>query len=367
MILTNEQSNILTEMAGPLLADMAAGADAVDTLASFYSKHLGCPIKFGRIHVAQTQKVIQKLQEKRPVAQEDLFRFCLEHDPTHLHWTESVIWEGSGWPAGKLWLRVDAAVTLSGITVGGKTVRRDNSVWTLERALQMLQEDMTPLTAELNLERRKQAIQSIQDSGLLLPGLRGMAQTLQGLASRQGGGRMLLELGNKSVPLGLTAAVLAEVEAEAGKFKDIQHMYSLLWAGQELLVCMEAVGNGEMPVAQGAELVRRVGQLLIIVAIVHLYMDGLPVVRQLSILDSAPGYVELVVEVMSCVFRAASPMLQDSSLELEPQMVDLEAAAKGAEVMAEYAEKQIIPQIEKQSAGHLDQLLSMAEDFASRA
>lgn len=359
MILTNGQSNILVELTAPLLTDMAAGVNARDTLAAFYESYLGSTRQhFGKIHVGGTRRVIRELWGNWPMMRDDASCFCVEHDPAHC------IYKEGSQSACNLWLRIDAVITLSNSAEGGDTARRDRSLWTLERKLYVPPEDVTPLNAELNWELRERAIRSLQDSGLLLPGLRSMAGTLRGLASRHGGGRMLLELGNESVPLGLTATILTEAKVETGEFRDVHYAYSLLWAVQELLRGLEAVGSGKMSVDQGAELVRQMGWILTFVAIVYLYMDGLPVIKQLNLLDDLPRGVELAVEVMSSVSKAAEPLLLDSRLELEPQWVDLEDAAKGAQSVAEYAEQCIIPQIVERSVVHLDQLLSMAMDFS---
>lgn len=121
----------------------------------------------------------------------------------------------------------------------------------------------------------------------------------------------------------------------------------------------QAVGQKTLPVAQGAERVRHVGQMMAVDAVMYYYPDGVRKADALGKLDAVADNIASAAEAASCVSKAAEPMLQAGELGADPLWVDLETAAKGAQAMGEYAQWNIIPEVVAQSSRHLDWLLGL--------
>lgn len=355
MLFTEEESRCITELSGRLLKGLISCRVPKDAVASFYSeyKYKGEPEKRGKLRASTFGTYRNQFYEKIETADGDLFRFCQEYDPQPRR-------KGS-MDDCSYWLRLDAAVTLSATAASGDRELVLRYLLMLEQTLGLPREDRIDVELGERLERR--AVQSIRNSGLLFPGLDNLAQTLHTLAARHDGGRMLLDAGNRPVPLRLAQPaplrLAADVVLDAGF--DLWTC-SWLWAGTEILRTAEAVGQGSLPVAQGAEQVRHVGHMMAVDAVMYYYPDGIQIADALSKLDAVSGNIVRAAEAASCVSRAAEPMLQAGSLGSDPVWVDLEMAAKGAQAVARYAQWNMIPEVAAQSRRHLDWLVRLGDE-----
>lgn len=347
MLFTEEESRDMTELSGHLLKGLVSCRTPKDAVASFYSeyKYPGEPEKRGMLCASAFGTYRNQFYEMIEAAGGDLLRFCQEHDPQPRR-------KGS-MDDCSYWLRLDAAATLSATAAGGDRELVLRYLLMLEQTLGLPKEDRINVELGERLERR--AVQSIRNSGLLFYGLGSLAQTLHTLAARHDGGRMLLDAGNRPAPLRLAADVV--LHARFGLWT-----CSWLWAGTEILRTVEAVGQGTLPAAQGAEQVRRVGHMMAVDAVMYFYPDGIQIADALSKLDAVPDNIVRAAETASCVSKAAGPMLQAGSLGLDPMWVDLEMAAKGAQAVARYAQWNIIPETVAQSRRHLDWLLGLVDE-----
>lgn len=355
MLFTEEESRDMTELSGRLLKGLISCRVPKDAVASFYSeyKYPGQPEKRGMIRASTFGTYRNQFYEMIEAADGDLLRFCQEHDPKPRR-------KGSMADCS-YWLRLDAAVTLSATAAGGDRELVLRYLLTLEQTLGLPREDRIDVELGERLERR--AVQSIRNSGLLFHGLGSLAQTLHALAARHDGGRMLLDAGNRPVPLRLPQPAPLRLTADVVlKARFGLWSCSWLWAGTEILRAAEAVGQGSLPAAQGAERVRHVGHVMVVDAVMYFYPDGIQIADALSKLDAVPNNIVRAAEAASCVSKAAEPMLQAGSLGIDPMWVDLEMAAKGAQAMARYAQWNMIPEVVAQSRRHLDWLLWLGEE-----
>lgn len=371
---TDEMARRMTGSAARLLSDMTSGFSARDEEAPVFNTHrdvmaaffrpyyAGKPEKFYKIHAAGILKQYNRFHRMIEAARGDLLHVCREYAPR--------LWRKGSADDCSYWLRLDAAVTLSSTAADRDTSKQDRWLVTMEQMLKLPRDiwcgkmfpmDRWSVKPDIALSEKLEqwAIRSIQGSGLLFSDLNDLAGTLRALAPRYGGGRMLLDSGSPSAPIGLIARSISDISSIVSQ----SNMYSRVWAGTELLRTAEAVGLGTLPVRQGAEQVRYVGQVLAVDAIMYWYSDGVDIVNTLSKLRAVPGSVSAAVEVISCVSRAAEAVNMDSGPACKPLWVDLEAAAKGAELLAEYARQHIIPQIKKESLLHLEELRSMGEEI----
>lgn len=371
---TDEVASRMTESAARLLSDMMSGFNVRDeetpvfhthrdVMAAFFRRYYtGKSEKFYKIHAAGILKQYNQFHKMMEAARGDLLYVCREYAPR--------LWKKGSADDCSYWLRLDAAVMLSSIAADGDTSKQDRWLVTMEQMLKLPRDswcgtmfpmDRWSVKPDIDLSEKLEqwAIRSIQSSGLLFPGLNDLAGTLRALAPRHGEGRMLLDSGSPSAPIGLTACSISDISSTVSQ----SNMYSRVWAGTELLRTAEAVGLGMLPVRQGAERVRYVGQVLAVDAIMYWYSDGVDIVNTLSKLRAVPRGVSAAVEVISCVSRAAEAVNMDSGPARKPLWVDLEAAAKGVEMLAEHAQQNIIPQIKKESMLHLEELRAMGEEI----
>lgn len=371
---TDEVARRMTESAARLLSDLSAGFSARDeetpvfytyrdVMAAFFRPYYaGKPEKFYKIHAAGILNTYNRFHKMIETARGDLLHVCRERDPQPRK-------KGSADDCS-YWLRFDAAVTLSSTAADGDTSKQDRWLVTMEQMLKLPRDiwcgkmfpmDRWSVKPDMDLSEKLEqwAIRSIQGSGLLFPDLNDLAGTLRALAAGRSGGRMLLDSGSLSAPIGLIACSISDISSSVNQ----SNMYSRAWAGTELLRTAEAVGLGTLPAQQGAERVRYVGQVLAVDAIMYWYSDGIDIVNTLSKLRAVSGSVSAAVKVLSFVSRAVEAAGTDSGPACKPLWVDLEAAAKGAELLAEYARQHIIPQIKKESLLHLEELRSMGEEI----
>lgn len=373
MIFTETQRDIMTELAGRFLADAADGPNPRDAMAPFFAEYTGTTLKCGRLCMVRVKGNMERFHADYQSVLEDPDRFFQAFDPTSLC-------RGSSIAAHNYWLRYDGTVTVAATAVGGATAPRDRSLWALERILLVPVQDASP---QLRQELREQTIESIKGSGLLLAGLAELPRAVREW-SGVWGGRVLVDLGgdavplqtfqnpgSKKIPLRWAAGALAAAKSETGEFEGTlpgmhQGSPELLWSAAELLRTIEAVGKGETAADRAIERLCAMSVPLVIVMVDAISSDELPVIKRFNRLAAIPRGVAAAAEVLLCTSRAAEPMLQDSRLELSPLWVDLETAAKGAEMAVEYAQAHVIPQIVARSTRHLERLLSMGKNFAAR-
>lgn len=353
MLFTEEECREMTELSRRLLKGLTSCRIPKDAVASFCSEYRGESEKRGKLRASIFGTYRNQFYEKLEAAGGDLFRFCREYDPQPRR-------KGS-MDDCSYWLRLDAAVTLSATSAGGDRALALRYLLMLEQTLGLPREDRIDVELSERLERR--AVRSIQNSGLLFHGLGGLARTVHTLAARHDGGRMLLDAGNPPAPLKMAQPVSLRLTADVvldAKFG--LWTCSWLWAGAEVLRTAEAVGQGSLPVAQGAEQVRHVGQMMAVDAVMYYYPDGVQIANLLGKLDAVPDNIASAAEAASCVSKAAEPMLQAGELGFDPLWVDLETAAKGARAIGEYAQWNIIPEVVAQSRRHLDQMLRLYDE-----
>ncbi len=359
-MLEDRENTRRVELASGLLAAIA-GDDPWKGATAWFAQFTEGRDKVAQSHMYRVKKAERELLDRRRALEESPPRFWLEYDPMG-------IYPEGGALGAEFWLRVDCAATLFSVAAAGDDDRRNRCVWPLDRAGKRLLKNSV-VDGARNRERKRWAVQSVETAAPLLCGLSELAQAIQGQIPRQDGGRLVVGWGGEPLSLGATAAVLMEALEAAALDKSEQNRglvswggmssVSMVWAAAETLRAAQAVGRGALTPAQGAERLRPVERLMAIGTVVRDDYDKRDgrFMDQLNNLGYIPLGVGLGVEALSWVAQAVH---QDGCPGAEPQWVDLAEAIRGAELLADYAGENLIPEIGEQAGRHLDELMEYA-------
>lgn len=359
-ILEDRENTRRVEMASGLLAVIGSD-DPWKRAAAWFTQFIEGQDKVAQFHMHRVKKAERELLARRRALEESPPRFWMEYDPMG-------IYPEGGALGAEFWLRVDCAATLFSVAAAGDNDRRDRCILPLNRAGKRLLKNSV-VDGARNRELKRRAVQSVEMAAPLLCGLHGLAQAIQKQAPRQDGGRLIVGWGRGPLSLEATAAVLMEaLEAAAvGKSERNRGLVSwggmssvsMAWTAAETLRAAAAVGCGALTPAQGAERLRPVERLMAIETVVRDDCDkqGLRFMDQLNNLGYIPLGAELGVEALSWMTQAVH---RDGCPGAEPQWVNLADALRGAELLADHAGENLIPEIGERADRHLDELMEYA-------
>lgn len=359
-MLEDRENTRRVEMASGLLAAIGSD-DPWKGAEAWFTQFTEGRDKVAQSHMCRVKKAERELLDRQRALEESPSRFWLEYDPMG-------IYPEGGALGAEFWLRADCAVTLFSVAAAGDNDRRNRCAWPLGRAGKRLLKD-SAVDGARNQRLKQWAIQSIGTAAPLLSGLPGLAQTIQKQTHWQNGGRLIADWGRGPISLEAAAAVLMEALEAAALGKSEQNRglvswdgmssVSMAWAAAKTLRVVQAVGGGTLTPAQGTERLRPVERLMTIGTVVRDDYDkrGGRFMDQLNSLGYIPLGVGLGVEALSWITQAVH---RDGCPGTESQWVDLAEAIRGAELLADYAGENLIPEVGARADRHLDELMEYA-------
>lgn len=359
----------MVEKAARLLECIAGQEDPWNGASAFFTQIVdpeqseGEVIKTARFHMFRVKRLHTELLHKQESLRENPERFWLEYTPV------GPFPEGLSAEEARQWFQVDAVLTVFSTMAEGDTGRRDRCIWALDRAIKSMAKNPTRDSAR-DQALKRQGIAAFEVARPLLCGMPEVARAIREEAGQHERKRMLVGWGGLPLPLVAVTAILMEA-LETAAIRRSEHNRGLLtcggtrsvtmvWAAVEVLRVAQAVGVGELSPGEGAQRLADVDLLMTMEPITRARVESAEVMRllhRISLLEYIPLGVGLGMEALSWMAKAAE---RNGCPGTQPEWVNTEAAADGAEQIAQYAQRELLPEIAGKAGHHLDELMDYA-------
>lgn len=359
----------MVEKAARLLECIAGQEDPWNGASAFFTQIVdpeqseGEVIKTARFHMFRVKRLHTELLHKQESLRENPERFWLEYTPV------GPFPEGLSAEEARQWFQVDAVLTVFSTMAEGDTGRRDRCIWALDRAIKSMAKNPTRDSAR-DQALKRQGIAAFEVARPLLCGMPEVARAIREEAGQHERKRMLVGWGGLPLPLVAVTAILMEA-LETAAIRRSEHNRGLLtcggtrsvtmvWAAVEVLRVAQAVGVGELSPGEGAQRLADVDLLMTMEPMTRARVESaedMRLLRRISLLEYIPLGVGLGMEALSWMAKAAE---RNGCPGTQPEWVNTEAAADGAEQIAQYAQRELLPEIAGKAGHHLDELMDYA-------